>query len=113
MKSMMLALAACLLAATAHAALPATSGKMVKAGELVIDPPTLINLGFEWLVEGDDNRNAKVEIAYRRRGETAWKAGMPLLRLSGERIYQSEGVFNLKTPNMFAGSVLDLQEDTA
>ncbi len=38
---------------------------------------------------------------------------MPLLRLGGERIYQSEGVFNLKTPNMFAGSILDLEEDTS
>ena len=93
---------------------PATAAPMnkVQAGELVIDPPTLINLGFEWLVAGDDNRNAKVEVAYRKHGETAWKAAMPLLRLSGERVYQSQGVFNLKTPNMFAGSVLDLEEDT-
>jgi len=37
---------------------------------------------------------------------------MPLLRLGGERVYQSEGVFNLKTPNMFAGSILDLEEST-
>ena len=34
------------------------------------------------------------------------------MRLGGERIYQSEGVFNLKTPNMFAGSILDLAENT-
>ena len=32
-------------------------------GEFVIDPPTLINLGFEWFVEGDDNRNAAVRSA--------------------------------------------------
>ncbi len=30
----------------------------VKPGEFVIDPPTLINLAFEWVIEGDDNRNA-------------------------------------------------------
>jgi hypothetical protein len=30
----------------------------VKSGEL-IDHPTLINLGFEWLIEGDDNRKRK------------------------------------------------------
>ena len=29
----------------------------VTPGELVIDPPTLINLGFEWIIEGDSNRN--------------------------------------------------------
>ncbi len=84
----------------------------VTAGELVIDPPTLINLGFEWVIRGDDNRNAKVEVAYRRRGDTAWKRGMDLLRLQGERVFQGEGVFNVKMPNMFAGSVLDLEEDT-
>jgi hypothetical protein len=103
-------LLSCLFAATAAAA-PAVN--KVAAGELVTDPPTLINLGFEWLIEGDDNRNAQVTVSYRKKGETAWKTGMPLLRLSGERVYQSEGVFNLKTPNMFAGSILDLEEGTA
>ena len=85
----------------------------VKPGELVIDPPTLINLGFEWLIEGDDNRNASVDVAYRKPGATAWKKALPLLRLQGERIYQAEGVFDVVSPNMFAGSILDLDSDTA
>jgi hypothetical protein len=85
----------------------------VKPGELVTDPPTLINLGFEWLIEGDDNRNASVEVAYRKPGDAAWKKALPLLRLQGERIYQTEGVFDVVSPNMFAGSVLDLDSDTA
>ena len=85
----------------------------VKAGELVIDPPTLINLGFEWVIQGDDNRNAKVEVSYRKKGDTAWKTAMPLMRLQHERVYQGEGVFNVKMPNMFAGSILDLEENTA
>src|ERR1700744_5686419 len=84
----------------------------VKAGELVIDPPTLINLGFEWVIKGDDNHNARVDVAYRRKGDTAWKTAMPLLRLQHERVYQGEGVFNVEMPNMFAGSILDLQENT-
>src|SRR5215831_11987832 len=109
MRTIILALLMGLCAGLAQAA-PAPKG--VKAGELVVDPPTLINLGFEWLIEGDANRNAKVEVSYRKAGEKAWKAGMPLMRLGGERIYQSEGVFNVKTPNMFAGSILDLEEDT-
>ena len=67
-------------------------------GEFVIDPPTLINLGFEWLIEGDDNRNATVEVAYRRTGDVEWRQGLPLLRLQGERIYQSEGVFDVISP---------------
>ncbi|HET7085867.1 MAG TPA: hypothetical protein VFI23_13910 [Rhizomicrobium sp.] len=96
----------------AASAAPHPAANAVKAGELVVDPPTLINLGFEWLISGDDNRNAKVEVAYRKKGDKAWKTGMPLMRLGGERIYQSEGVFNVKTPNMFAGSILDLDENT-
>ena len=58
-------------------------------GAFVIDHPTLINLGFEWVIEGDDNRNAQVEVSYRKQGETQWKQGLPLLRLQGERIYQA------------------------
>src|SRR5690349_13323608 len=82
-------------------------------GELVIDPPTLINLGFEWPIQGDDNRNASVEVAYRKAGEGAWKSGLPLLRLQHEEIYQGQGVFHVVSPNMFAGSILDLDPDTA
>src|SRR5882724_4399286 len=84
----------------------------VRAGEFVIDPPTLINLGFEWVIQGDDNRNAKVEVSYRKQGDTQWKQGLPLMRLQGERIYQTQGVFDVASPNMFAGSILDLEPDT-
>ena len=84
----------------------------VTPGDLVVDPPTLINLGFEWLIEGDANRNASVAVSYRKAGETAWKNGMPLLRLQNERVTQPN-VFNLVLPNMFAGSILDLEPDTA
>src|SRR5205085_7111213 len=66
-----------------------------RPGELVIDPPTLINLGFEWVIDGDDNRNAAVEVSYRKKGETQWKQALPLLRLQGERIFQTEGVFDV------------------
>jgi hypothetical protein len=85
----------------------------VKPGEFIIDHPTLINLGFEWLIQGDDNRNAQVAVSYRKQGETQWKQGLPLLRLQGERIYQNQGVFDVVSPNMFAGSILDLEPDTA
>ncbi|HEY6509683.1 MAG TPA: hypothetical protein VIY56_16790, partial [Vicinamibacterales bacterium] len=48
-------------------------------GELVVEPPTLINLGFEWFLEGDANRNAAVEVAYRKQGDAAWRPALPLL----------------------------------
>jgi len=84
----------------------------VTPGELVIDHPTLINLGFEWIIDGDANRNASVAVSFRKQGETAWREGMPLARLHGEQTFQ-RNVFNLVTPNMFAGSILDLEPGTA
>jgi len=98
----------CALGAT-----PAAAATGVIAGELVVEPPTLINLGFEWLVTGDDNRNAKVEVAYRKKGSSAWSPAMPLMRMNGERIYQAQGLFDVVMPNMFAGSILDLEPGTA
>src|SRR6266704_1030616 len=105
----------CLTALLSFGVLTAAAEKeiKVKAGELVIDPPTLINLGFEWVIQGDDNRNAKVEVSFRKKGDKAWKTAMPLLRLQHERVFQREGIFNVEMPNMFAGSILDLEENTA
>jgi len=90
----------------------AVSPEAVIAGELFTEPPTLENLGFEWFIQGDTNRNAAVAVAYRREGESGWRQGMPLLRLDGERIY-AESRVDVIAPNMFAGSVLDLEPDTA
>ena len=101
-----------LLAAILPSAAVAADGRQVKPGEFMIDHPTLINLGFEWRIEGDENRNARVEVSYRKHGDTHWKIGLPFLRLHGERIYQSQGVFDVVSPNMFAGSILDLEPDT-
>jgi hypothetical protein len=91
----------------------AAADNKVKPGEFIIDHPTLINLGFEWVIQGDDNRNARVDVSYRKQGEAQWKQALPLLRLQGERIYQNQGVFDVISPNMFAGSILDLTPDTA
>ena len=82
--------------------------KSVTAGEFLVDAPTLINLGFEWVITGDDNRNAKVAVSYRRRGDKAWKTAMPMMRLQHERIYwgnkkTDDHIFNVMVPNMFAG----------
>src|SRR5688500_10253446 len=105
---------ALLCAATAVAQAPqntARAGNAVVAGELVVEPPTLINLGFEWLIEGDDNRNASVAVSFRARGESEWHPALPLLRLHGERVY-SESRIDVVAPNMFAGSILDLKPNT-
>jgi hypothetical protein len=83
----------------------------VSAGEFLIDPPTLINLGFEWFIDGDANHNATVDVSYRKKGESQWKSALPLLRLQNEEIFQGDRL-DLVSPNMFAGSILDLEPGT-
>ncbi|MGZ6011700.1 MAG: hypothetical protein ACXWK0_07680, partial [Caulobacteraceae bacterium] len=106
-----IALAAAALACALAAPALAANGVSVSAPP-VIEPPTLISLGFEWPIQGDDNRNAKVEVSYRKAGETLWKPALPLLRIGGEAI-RNGASFDVVTPNMFAGSIFDLAEDTA
>src|SRR5689334_19248692 len=96
-------------AATAKAS--STGAAAVTTGEFLVDPPTLINLGFEWTIEGDSNRNAAVEVSYRKKGEAQWHSALPLLRLQNEEIYQGDRL-HLISPNMFAGSILDLEPGT-
>ncbi|HET9131912.1 MAG TPA: hypothetical protein VFO86_13240, partial [Terriglobia bacterium] len=103
-----------LLACLSHSSrtVAQASVNRVTAGEFLVDPPTLINLGFEWFIDGDDNRNATVEVRYRKSGETTWKQALPLLRIGGEEIYNGAQL-DVVTPRMFAGSILDLEPDTS
>jgi len=56
----------------------------VVPGEVLVDPPTVENLGFRWYIRGDSNRNASVGVAYREVGQTAWRDGLPMLRVQHE-----------------------------
>jgi hypothetical protein len=80
------------------------------ARDFFTEPPTLLSLGFEWRIDGDDNRNAIVAVSYRKKGEAAWKEGLPLLRIGNERI--NENALQYIVPNGFAGSILDLEPGT-
>ena len=102
----------CALAVLGEAVAAAPGDLRVTPGELVVERPTLINLGFEWHIDGDANRNAQVQVSFRKQGETPWRDGLPLARLHGEQVVQ-RNVFNLVVPNMFAGSLLDLEPGTA
>lgn len=86
-------------------------GDAVVPGRFLVDPPTLENLGFRWIVDGDANRNATVRVAYRRKGEEAWREAMPLLRVMRERVNRDYGLW--ECGNLFAGSVLGLEPGTA
>src|SRR5215510_1203099 len=102
MKTILVALALMTVAPTMRAA------NGVTPGQFVIEPATLICLGFEWDITGDENRNATVDVSYRVSGQTKWIDGMPLLRMGGERIMRAP----YTVPDGFAGSILDLQPDT-
>ena len=43
----------------------------VAPGEFIVEPATLINLGFEWKIQGDGNRNATVAVQYRKQGQNS------------------------------------------
>ncbi len=85
---------------------PTTSGKFV------VEHPTLLNLGFEWAIEGDANRNASVTVQYRATGESAWHEALPLMRIGGERIFRAREHLDYTVPQGFAGSILNLQPGT-
>ncbi len=84
----------------------------VSPGGFVVERPTLICLGFEWRIAGDDNRDAIVEVSYRKTGDGSWKRGMPLFRLGGEKVFRKGLGLDYTAPEMFAGSILDLEPDT-
>jgi hypothetical protein len=98
------------------------------SGKFSVQPPTLTALGFDWRIAGDDNRNARIEVSYRQKGKQNWRPALPLFRLQNERIGDPAGPgyakppvsngtgyvnpFHYVVPNMFSGSVLNLQPGT-
>jgi len=83
----------------------------VVPGRLLVDPPTLECVGFRWYIAGDSNRNASVQVAYRKAGETAWRDALPMLRVHHEVANQDYEPY--RTGNLFAGSVMFLEAGTA
>jgi hypothetical protein len=88
------------------------SNNRAESAEFIVEPPTLLCAGFEWNIVGDDNRNAAVQVTFRRRGTAQWHSAMPLLRLGGERIYGHDQPWVFVTKNMFAGSIFGLEPGT-
>ena len=72
------------LVASSFLAIAAWSQDATTAGRFHVEPPTLLNLGFEWPIQGDANRNATVSVEYRKTGEANWSQGVPLVRIGGE-----------------------------
>ena len=67
----------------------------VVAGDLIVERPTLICLGFEWRITGDENRNASVTVQYRRQGDFEWRLYLPLYRIGkGREVLPGYGNFD-------------------
>jgi len=98
----------------AFPAAPGLAENAVVPGELVIERPTLICLGFQWYTAGDDNKNARATVKFRRAGDTEWKAGLDLWRLNGQRCisYHGEEHDFYEPSHMFTGSLFDLEPGT-
>src|SRR5262245_47938391 len=84
-----------------------------KVGRFHLEHPTLLNLGFEWAIEGDANRTATVDVRFRKAGTAAWRQGLPLLRIGGERMHREQYNFTYTVPDGFAGSILNLEPATS
>jgi hypothetical protein len=110
---------------------PAYAQNATTAGKFTVELPTLLSLGFEWKISGDENHNAQVEVTYHKKGEQQWRKALPLLRIDRERLigpnvngahpiprdggtpaYSVGDVPYYEGSNMFAGSILNLVADT-
>ena len=102
-----------LLAGGAGPHTAAAGARGVTAGEFIVDPPTLINLGFEWFDrrrrQPQRGRRGLVPQAGRRRRGSG-RCRCCGCRASGSTTASSS---TSSSPNMFAGSILDLEPDTA
>jgi hypothetical protein len=83
-------------------------------GELIIEPPTLICLGFEWRYDGDDNDNASAAVAYRKKGADTWRKALDLRRASYKSTLAPDGskLEDAREVTALAGSILNLEPGT-
>ncbi len=72
-----------------------------------LDRPTVRVLGVQMLISGDDDRDAVVTTRVRPTGSTEWITAPPLFRVFPETV----GGFDSRP--QFAGSIFDLEPDTA
>ncbi|HSF48747.1 MAG TPA: right-handed parallel beta-helix repeat-containing protein, partial [Burkholderiales bacterium] len=101
-------IALALLAAGCGVLPPAPSPS--QPGAIAQEPATLHALGFRWPIVGDHNRNARIDVAYRRAASEDWRAAYPLFRVNPDHVSSYNAVAG---GVLFAGSVVDLDPDTA
>jgi len=106
-------LAACVAAGLCEAA----AGQQENAsrpGKVHVEPSTLHCVSFRWPVTGDQDRDAVIEVAYRKAGQEQWRGGYPLFRtMPNPHPENRSKVHTVPGGWMFAGSVVGLEPDTA
>lgn len=85
----------------------AHADNVLHPGSPVLDRPTLMTLGVQLPITGDDNYNATVTVRYRQVGATAWSTGLPLYRVHPNTVY------SYTVSPQFAGSIFDLRPNTS
>src|SRR6185295_98562 len=91
---------------------PLLAEDTTRPGRFYVEHPTLLNLGFEWPITGDANRNATVDVKFRKAGEAAWRPALSLVRIGGENVYRRRENLDYSVPDGFAGSILNLEPGT-
>lgn len=93
--------ALCLLASAARA------DDVLHLGAATVDRPTLVTLGVQLPISGDDDHDAQVTARYRVHGSPTWRDALPLFRVHPEDV-----VVGPPIPEQFAGSIFDLAPAT-
>jgi hypothetical protein len=89
----------------------AWAGDAAAPGRLTEELPTLKCLGVRWLIGGDANGNATVQVRYRKAGAEEWQRALDLFRVDSAGVRQA-----VRPPSgtvLHAGSIFGLEEDTA
>src|SRR5437867_5508536 len=80
----------------------ALADDVLHPGSVNLDRPTLVTLGVQLLVSGDDDHDAQVTVRYRVAGTPDWRDAIPLFRV------HPESVVGRTVLEQFAGSLFDL-----
>lgn len=73
---------------------------------------TTQSIGIEWPITGDANHNAACSTQYRISGSSTWKKALPLFRVDMPSVFYGSSAYSKGPFNMFAGSILFLEQNT-
>jgi MYXO-CTERM domain-containing protein len=88
-------------------ATPARADNTLTVSDPTLDAPTVITLGVQMLITGDDNYNATVAVRYKKSSDATYEIGLPLFRVHPEQLQANV------PPAQFAGSIFELEPDTS